>query len=502
MRFSSSSSSTPSTSPSTYRSRAVASIFVVLALLVFFACGRTSLEPETLGDGGTVTPGACSPSSCPTGCCDSNGVCRTGNDTRACGAAGGRCSDCVAQGFSVCTAGRVCGRDDPGCSASSCPGGCCSNDGGRQRCLAGNEATSCGTGGGTCVDCLDQGRSCDPSTRTCTQSSCNSANCNGCCVGNQCLTGTSATSCGAKGQQCQNCASNGQACSAIAGGGGQCTGNATCGPLNCGGGCCFGTQCTAGTDDTACGKGGFACKNCQGEVPAKICVDDGLPNERTCQLPAACGPGNCDGCCFNGACIALNDTTKTRCGKGGAQCQTCNGNNTCNAGTCGPPACPATCGQGGAVQCCLQNSGICAAGSFDNQCGHSGNNCVQCAANQVCQNGVCQMKQCGDPGTCDNGCCSGNTCVAGTQDFACGPAGSGACTDCVNNPPAPGQTACNATTRACTVPCNSLTCPLGCCSGNACVAGNTNAACGTAGVACAMCAGAFTCNQATRLCSL
>lgn len=494
MRFSSSSSSS-------LASRLFASLSVALALVVFFACGRSSLEPETLNDGGIVVPGACSASSCPTGCCDANGTCRTGNDTRACGAAGGRCSDCVAQGFSVCTASRVCGRDDPSCGPLSCPNGCCSGESGRQRCLAGNEATACGIGGGTCNDCADQGRACDPSTRTCSQSSCNSTNCNGCCVGNQCLTGTSATSCGNRGQQCQNCASNNQACTAVAGGGGQCTGNATCGPLNCGGGCCFGTQCVAGSDDTACGKGGFACQNCQGQNPPRQCVPDGQQNERTCQLPQACGPGNCSGCCFNGACIQLNDTTKQRCGKGGQACQTCNGNNTCNAGTCGPPACPASCGAGGAVECCLQNIGICGAGSLDSQCGHSGNNCTQCGASQVCQNGVCQQKQCGDPGTCDTGCCSGNTCVAGNQDFACGAPGSGACNDCVNNPPGPGQTACNATSRQCVVPCSIASCPSGCCSGSVCLPGNTNAACGTAGAACAVCQGAFACNQATRLCS-
>jgi hypothetical protein len=47
-----------------------------------------------------------------------------------------------------------------------------------------------------------------------------------------------------------------------------------------------------------------------------------------------------------------------------------------------------------------------------------------------------------------------------------------------------------------------LTCPTGCCSGNVCLNGNTNAACGTAGAACAVCSGGFTCNQLTRLCSL
>lgn len=492
-----------SASASSFASRVFASSFVLLAVFVFFACGRSSLEPETLTDGGTITPRPCSPSTCPTGCCDASGVCQLGSGTRACGSAGGRCNDCVAQGFSVCTATRVCGRDDPGCGPTSCPSGCCSNEGGRQRCVAGNDPAACGIAGGTCADCADQGRGCDPSTRTCTVARCDSTTCNGCCVGNQCLTGTSATSCGAKGQQCQNCASNGQTCTAVSGGGGQCQGTANCGPLNCGGGCCLGTSCEIGTGDTACGKGGFACQNCDAQNPPRECVADGLPNERTCQLPPACGPGNCTGCCFNGACITLNNTTKQRCGKNGQQCNSCPGNQVCNAGTCTAPACPATCGTGGAVECCIANLGICGAGSLDFQCGHSGNNCTACPPNQVCQNGVCQQRACGPGlGGCDSGCCAGNTCVAGTQDFACGPAGGDACNDCVNNPPLPGLTACNATTRQCTVPCSILNCPTGCCAGNVCRNGTTNAACGTGGVACATCTGAFTCNNTTRLCSL
>src|SRR5689334_331563 len=112
---------------STWLSFFAASMFT---FLVVVACGRTSLEPETLGDGGPTTPKACSASTGPTGCCDSSGTCRTGGDNRACGSAGGRCNDCVAQGFTTCTATKVCARDDSNCGPQSCSTGCCGSDSG------------------------------------------------------------------------------------------------------------------------------------------------------------------------------------------------------------------------------------------------------------------------------------------------------------------------------------------------------------------------------------
>ena len=120
MRLSSVVPGAPTSSPNDARRllRCFLLAFLGALLLVLLApgCGRSSLEPETLDSG---APSACGPSNCPDGCCDSTGTCRTGRDVRACGSIGGRCSDCVANGFSVCTNARVCGRDDPSCSARS-----------------------------------------------------------------------------------------------------------------------------------------------------------------------------------------------------------------------------------------------------------------------------------------------------------------------------------------------------------------------------------------------
>src|SRR5687768_1691024 len=82
-------------------------IGAVVLMLSSQGCGRTSLEPESLNDGGTTS--ICGPSNCPGGCCDATGVCRTGRDVRACGSVGGRCSDCIANGFTLCNGSRVCG---------------------------------------------------------------------------------------------------------------------------------------------------------------------------------------------------------------------------------------------------------------------------------------------------------------------------------------------------------------------------------------------------------
>lgn len=43
----------------------------------------------------------------------------------------------------------------------------------------------------------------------------------------------------------------------------------------------------------------------------------------------ACGPSNCLGCCFNGACQP--GTTATGCGKGGGACLQCSANQVCRA---------------------------------------------------------------------------------------------------------------------------------------------------------------------------
>ncbi len=438
-----------------------------LIMIVAPGCGRSSLEPESLDSG---TSSSCGPSNCPTGCCDSTGTCRTGRDVRACGSTGGRCSDCVANGFSLCTSSRVCGRDDPSCSPSTCSG-CCATDEGRRRCLSGTEPSACGKTGAQCSDCASQGRACDASTRACGSTKCDASNCDGCCVGDKCLPGDVASACGTKGAQCDSCAS-GQLCRTQAGGGGICEGTSTCGPANCGGCCNAAGQCVTGNDTTACGKQGEKCAACGAN---QICIPDGQPNARTCQAQTTCGPTNCPGCCVGNQCV-VNGTPQA-CGTNGKQCIKCGTNETCSNGTCvGTGDCnPVTC-----AGCCVGD--ICAVGTQNTACGVGGGLCENCnnkVPQRVCQTGVCELPNCG-PLTCPNGCCSGNTCVVGTQDNACGATGGGACLDCTST----NQICQN---RQCRDKCGPANCS-GCCqANNTCATGIANNACGSGGIACSNC---------------
>ncbi|MBX3213136.1 MAG: hypothetical protein KF850_13965 [Labilithrix sp.] len=452
------------------RAVALACLALVVFVLVAPGCGRSSLEPESL-DGGGVS--ACGPATCPNGCCDARGVCRTGSDLRACGSVGGRCSDCVANGFSVCTSSRVCGRDDPSCSSSTCLG-CCAFDDNRLRCLSGTEPTACGRSGAECSNCATEGRTCDGASRACGATRCDATNCDGCCVGSTCLPGDVASACGSKGEQCGSCGA-GQLCRVLPGAGGTCEGSPSCGPDNCSGCCNAAGQCVTGNDTTACGRQGEQCRACGlGEV----CAQDGQPNARTCQPLPTCGPTNCPGCCVGNQCVV--STTPLACGTNGQACKTCGASQVCDPlGNCvsGSDCNAATCPTG----CCVGD--ICAVGTQQNACGAGGALCQNCSNQsppRVCQSGSCQLPACG-PATCPNGCCSGNTCVAGTQDNACGATGGGACTDCS----ASSQVCQN---RQCAVPCGPANC-AGCCrADNTCdVLGNSASSCGQGGVACASC---------------
>jgi hypothetical protein len=448
-------------------------VFVLAALLlvVMGGCGRSSLEAETLEDAGA--PQTCGPSTCPNGCCDAKGVCRTGTDVRACGSVGGRCSDCVATGFAVCTGKRVCGRDDPNCSAASCANGCCATDDGKRRCLAGSEPGGCGDGGAECRDCGAEGRACDATTRACGSSSCTSANCDGCCVGDKCLEGDIASACGTKGGACTTCAA-GQTCVAQSSGGGSCTGPTTCDPTSCASGCCDATgRCVAGNDTTACGKGGVRCAACTID---QVCS----PGVQTCQPRVPCGPSNCDGCCGpNNQCVTASTTTAQACGARGEACRQCGQNLVCDrpTGTCKPPT--SACNPLNCPTCCAGDR--CVSPDQDLTCGLGGGSCVDCTRQGLlCAGGSCQARRC-TAATCPNGCCSGNTCVlGGSANNACGPNG-GVCTNCEQN----GQVCQN---RQCTTACTPDNCP-GCCrSATVCdPRGTSNQSCGSGGAACANC---------------
>ena len=445
--------------------------------LVATGCGRSSLEIETVEGGVDAGPGNCNAANCPTGCCDTSGTCRTGSDVRACGRFGARCSDCVANGFQFCNGNGVCGRNVTNCSAANCATGCCSFQSGTSACLAGVDAFACGRNGSTCTDCASQGRSCDTGTRSCSNTRCDSTNCAGCCVGDRCLAGTDATSCGTRGQACTSCAATGQTCRSVGGGGGTCQGTPTCGPANCGG-CCQGTVCVTGSDATSCGRQGQQCNNCT--ATGQVCGAD-----RTCQTPVTCGPANCPGCCVGNNCVVA--TTPAACGKGGEVCRGCAVNETCNAGTCTPTV---GCSAANCAGCCIGD--VCAVGTQPTACGLGGIACQNCQGmGRVCQGGTCQQPVCG-PANCA-GCCSGNVCVLGTDDAACGQNGA-ACTACG------GAQVCQG--RQCVDRCGPGNC-AGCCgAGNACLLGFTSTACGSGGANCTDCR-PNTCNTLVvpRICS-
>ncbi len=452
--------------------------FVAALFLVVLAsgCGRSSLEIESSPDASTNGP--CNAQTCPSGCCDNSGTCRTGNDVRACGRFGARCSDCVANGFQFCNGNGVCGRNVTNCSGSNCPTGCCSFQGGTSACLAGVDAFACGRNGASCVDCAGQGRSCDTATRACSVARCDATNCAGCCVGDKCLTGQDQTACGTKGQACTSCTVSGQTCQSLGfGSGGVCQGTPTCGPANCGG-CCQGTTCVTGSDSASCGRQGQACVNCT--AVGQVCSAG-----RTCETQTTCNAGNCPGCCVGNNCVVA--TTPAACGKGGEVCKGCAANETCTAGVCTPTA---GCSPANCVGCCIGD--ICATGNQNTACGFGGTNCQNCqGAGRVCQGGTCQLPVCG-PANCA-GCCSGNVCVLGTDDGACGQGGQ-ACTACGATQTCQG--------RACVNKCSPANC-AGCCgTGNACLLGFTAAACGSGGAACTDCRPS-TCNTLVipRICS-
>lgn len=85
----------------------------------------------------------CDATSCPNGCCDGSGQCRT-NATTTCGVAGVACRACVSG--QACSAAGACV-----CNAASCPNGCC--NGSACVLFASQSNTQCGNGGAACAAC-------------------------------------------------------------------------------------------------------------------------------------------------------------------------------------------------------------------------------------------------------------------------------------------------------------------------------------------------------------
>ncbi len=210
------------------------------------------------------------------------------------------------------------------------------------------------------------------------------------------------------------------------------------------GGCCSNGVCLPGDAGLACGRDGGVCEECN---PAK--ADNCATGACRCGANPACGPGQ-----------------------------------SCDAGTC-------TCGPGSCDGCC--SGSTCLSGREMGACGNSGGKCSDCGGSACTDAGTCASC---NPGNCP-GCCNGASCVTPSAS-ACG-ADGGACMGCdpiradrctptgctcanVGSICAPGQHCVDQTCK-----CDVTSCPLGCCSGVACLPGDTNQNCGTAAQTCKAC---------------
>jgi hypothetical protein len=134
---------------------------------------------------------------------------------------------------------------------------------------------------------------------------------------------------------------------------------------------------------------------------------------------AKCTPANCDGCCRDDQCQP-GDATNA-CGKDGAGCQVCTGQQACTASG----ACKEPCGPNNCRGCC--DGDTCVEGNADTKCGGDGAACTACGSGLTCSGQQCIDASC--QATCTSGCCSASGCEPGTAATACG-VGGGACVDC------------------------------------------------------------------------
>lgn len=177
-------------------------------------------------------------------------------------------------------------------------------------CLAGNAVEACGGGGSVCMAC-EPGDSCDEGTCV-SPPSCDPTACDGCCDGDECVTGDSDEACGLDGA-CQQCASP-TVCEA-----GECV--TPCNEDTCDG-CCNGDgECVEGAVTSACGTGGIECMTCGSDqnCSAGECVD------RECS-------DTCIGCCDGDQC--LSGDLDGACGWFGVACVGCGTGMTCSIGQC------------------------------------------------------------------------------------------------------------------------------------------------------------------------
>lgn len=205
------------------------------------------------------------------------------------------------------------------------------------------------------------------------------------------------------------------------------------------------------------------------------------------EAATACNPQNCaQGCCAGDTCVT--NITPQQCGSSGQACVQCQPDESCK-GVCFKPV--QNCGPSNCQGCCL-GSGDCATGNMDVACGSGGQQCGrcvpsegtgQCNPNQSGMGGTCSAQQCG-PQTCPSGCCQNGKCLNGTTEAACGQLGA-TCQVCGTGTYC-GQGMCMSGT-----PCTPQNCPNGCCTtgvnGPMCAPGTADTLCGTDGQQCTSC---------------
>ncbi len=265
-------------------------------------CGNGVLEaPEQCDDGNLLNGDGCSPdcqleqcdaTTCFAGCCDATGACVAGVADTACGSGGGSCVDCVS-GSNLCYEQQCVNNDCTPGQILDC--GFC----GERTCQANGTYGDCQNQGECLPDALDIVGSCGfcgQLVRTCDQT---------CHYGAETCTGEGICEAGTveTGGECGTCGQDQRTCSSqCLWDGWQCVGEGTCpGTLGeCCGGACTDTQ----SDPDYCG----SCTN-------------------ACSVGETC----CGGGCFD------TQTDPTHCGGCGAS--PCGGSEQCCGGTCTPYTC-------------------------------------------------------------------------------------------------------------------------------------------------------------------
>lgn len=146
----------------------------------------------------------CDRNTCPTGCCDADGVCQRADDDAQCGTDGRACVACGPD--EACFAGACIlpFADAADCTPETCSG-CCSGN----RCITSVSDTYCGVGGDACTLCAFW-EQCVDGACALDDNRCGPHNCQGCCIdGYTCLLETTAEFCGSGGLVCENCPEGG-----------------------------------------------------------------------------------------------------------------------------------------------------------------------------------------------------------------------------------------------------------------------------------------------------